>query len=112
MMTIEYRLLARQYVLHTDGKPTGRPTAQLSLAFNRNDGTLYKHGEPAMVQTWGVLALKKLVGVGRSAEADDLVVVTGQLPLDEVNRCLDEGNYCAEFYARLMDGEFTPAQVA
>lgn len=111
-MTHEYRLLARQYVLHIDGKPSGRPTAQLSLAFDRKSGALYKHGEPAMVQTWATLALKRLVGSGRQGDARDLVVVTGQIPLAEVNRCLEGGNYCAEFYERLMAGEFTPARVA
>jgi hypothetical protein len=111
-MTLEYRLLANQYVLFQDGKQTGRALPQLSLAFDRDNGTVYKHGEPAMVQTWAHLMLKRMVNGHMHDDAQNLVVVTGRWPLDEVNRCLENPSYAAEFFTRLMDGEFAAARVA
>ncbi len=111
-MTLEYRLLANQYHLHDNGKPSGRAMPQISLAFDREKGTLYKHGEPAMVQTWARLALSRMVGGEQHEAAQNLVVVTGRLPLDEVNLCLSSKVYAREFYERLLQGEYTPARVA
>jgi hypothetical protein len=105
----EYRLLSHQYVLHSDDQPASRPMQQLSLAFDRVTGELHMHGEPARVQTWARLTLKRMVASGPCDTSENLVVVTGRLPLSEVNRCLQEEGYCKDFFARLMDNEFAYA---
>lgn len=111
-MLLEYRLLANHYVLHSDGEAGGRALEAIALAFDRDSGELYLHGEPARVHTWASLTLKRLAHSCHYEEADALVVVTGRLPLVEVNRCLNEKNYCREFYQRLMRDEFAYAAAA
>ena len=111
-MVLEYRLIANQYVLHSDGKPSGRPLEAVALAFDKETGELLSHGEPARVQTWATLTVKRLANSFHFEEADKLVVITGRLPIAQLNRCLQEYGYCKEFYARLLTNEFAFAAAA
>jgi hypothetical protein len=107
-MLYQYRLSGGQYVLCEGGIPKSAPVDEISMAIDRASGTLHKHGDPAWVQQWAKTAQAQFRSVGFNEVADDLVVVTGRFPLDEINRCLDTTTYVATFYERLTKGEIKP----
>lgn len=111
-MVLEYRLVANHYVLHEQGQAAGRSLEAVALAFDKVTGELYSHGEPARVHTWAALTVKRLAHSCHFEEADKVVVVTGRLPLLQLNRCLQEQGYCREFYERLLNDEFAYAAAA
>lgn len=108
-MAPEYRLIANHYVLHDKDAANGRALEAVALAFDRDTGELFLHGEPARVQTWATMQVKRLANSFHFEEADTLVVVTGRLPIVHLNRCIQEYGYCKEFYSRLLENEFAYA---
>ena len=108
---MEYRLNCGQYVLHTkrpfgvDLEPVGRPLDQISLAIDTAEGTLQKHGVPELVAAWYADTSKKLRQGGCGEWADNLVVITGRFPIEEVNKCVGAMSYAGIFYKRLVAGE-------
>jgi len=111
-MDQEYLLLSNLYVLHAQGQASGRALELVSIAFDRVTGELFLHGEPARVQTWSNLTVKRLANSCHFDEADTVVVITGRLPLAQLNRCIQEPGYCREFYERLLNDEFAYACAA
>ncbi|KWT69571.1 MULTISPECIES: hypothetical protein [unclassified Variovorax] len=108
---MEYRLNCGQYVLHAkrplsdDLEPVLRPLDQISLAIDTAEGTLHKHGAPERVAAWYADTSRKLREGGCGEWADNLVVVTGRFPIDEVNKCVGAMSYAGIFYKRLVAGE-------
>lgn len=108
---MEYRLNCGQYVLHAkapmsdDLVPVGRVLDELSLAIDKREGTLHKHGVPNLVASWYQRTTQTLRAGGCEDFADDLVIVTGRFPLEEVNKCLSIAGYAGIFYKRLLAGE-------
>ncbi|CAN7370323.1 hypothetical protein [Variovorax sp. LjRoot178] len=108
---MEYRLNCGQYVLHAktpmvgDLVPVGRVLDQVSLAIDIAEGLMHKHGIPETVAAWHAETSKKLREGGCVEWADNLVVVTGRFPIEEVNRCIASTGYAGIFYKRLIAGE-------
>ena len=108
---MEYRLNCGQYVLHTkppmggDLVPVGRVLDEVSLAIDTVEGTLHKHGVPELVAAWHAETTRKLREGGCAEWADNLVVVTGRFPIEEVNKCVGAMTYAGIFYKRLIAGE-------
>lgn len=108
---MEYRLNCGQYVLHTkppmggDLVPTGRVLDEISLAIDIVEGNLHKHGVPELVSAWHAETSRKLREGGCAEWADNLVVVTGRFPVEEVNKCVSATSYAGVFYKRLVAGE-------
>ncbi|VTU43996.1 hypothetical protein [Variovorax sp. RA8] len=108
---MEYRLNCGQYVLHAkrpfsaDLEPVGPPLDQISIAIDTAEGTLQKHGQPDRVAAWYANTSKKLRDAGCGEWADNLVVVTGRFPVEEVNKCVGAMSYAGIFYKRLVAGE-------
>jgi hypothetical protein len=98
-----------QYVYHVDGQPTTAPVDSIAIAFDKESGTLHKHGSPEKVRVWYVEARNKFVTAGFPDVADDLVVIEGRFPIDEVNKCLDCTGYVGTFYKKLLAGEIDEA---
>lgn len=105
MKTYAYALNGGQYVLTVDGVPQTAPADTVALGFDKKDGTLFKHGKPETVSQWTVTAAGKLREAGLQDWADDLVMVEGRFPLEEINKCLDISGYCKVFFAKLQCGE-------
>lgn len=108
---MEYRLNCGQCVLHAkrpfghELEPVGRPLDQISLAIDTAEGVLSKHGSPELVAAWYADTSKKLREGGCAEWADNLVVITGRFPLEEVNKCVGAMSYAGIFYKRLLAGE-------
>ncbi len=83
----------------------GPPLDQISIAIDTAEGTLQKHGQPDRVAAWYANTSKKLRDAGCGEWADNLVVVTGRFPVEEVNKCVGAMSYAGIFYKRLVAGE-------
>ena len=104
-MSYSYSLNAGQYVLMDGDSPIGRVLDEVSIALDKAEGTLHKHGSPESVQRWHVDAQKKLRAGGANDMADNLVVLTGRFPLDELNKCLSNMGYAGRLYLKAVAGE-------
>lgn len=104
----EYRLKDGEYVLH-DGDEQIMPGLQeVSIAFDSENGTLHKHGDPEIVGAWLSNTKKVLVAGGAQSMADELISITGRFPLEELNKCLSINGYIGRMYKKLQDGNLLP----
>jgi hypothetical protein len=109
-MDLRYVLKAGSYYLYDMGEPPSRATGErrfrlktddIALAFDQRTGTLHQHGSPTRIQSWAAHARRRLRAAGAQEAANDIVVVSGPLPVDEVNRCLHVAGYCRRLLGRL-----------
>lgn len=112
-MDLQYLIERGSYYLYDMGtKPsvlTGRREVRamsdtIALAFDLENGILHKHGAADSVEAWAAQARKKLTDGGYPEMAADIVVVSGPLPVDEVNKCLSTSGYASELWRKLQDG--------
>lgn len=104
MMSYSYSLNCLQYVLMQDDVPILRPLDEVSLAFDKEYGTLHKHGAPEMVDAWFKKKQASLRESGLVEWADNLVVITGRFPLDDLNKCLSTSGYVLRMYTQVLAG--------
>lgn len=107
-----YQFNCGQYVYFRDGEPVTKPADTIALFIDKADGTLHKHGDPVAVRkhhqtTCGAYRASDSPEV--NALADDLIVVEGRFPLEEINRCLSITFYAKRFYEKLVDGQIAQA---
>lgn len=119
-MALEYRLKNGAYHLYDLSQPASRVTGEhplrlksdnIAIAFDAQTGHLHDHGSPTRIQSWAVNARRKFRAKGAIDEANSIVVVSGPLPVDEVNKCLRIHGYCRRLFSRLATlphGKFTP----
>lgn len=74
----------------------------VSICFDRDNGTLHKHGRPESVEQWATVTAKKFRDNGLVEMANDLMVVTGAFPVDEINKCLSHSGYCKIFLEKIL----------
>ena len=109
-MDLQYQLKAGSYYLYdmreTPSAVTGErrfkpKTDTVAIAFDLHTGEVHQHGSPARIQSWANHTRRRLRAAGAVAEANDLVVVSGPLPVDELNKCLWISGYCRRMFTRL-----------
>ena len=109
-MDLQYRLKEGSYHLYDlsteASKVTGEhrlrlKTETVALAFDRSTGTLHEHGSPTRIHSWASNTRRRLRAAGAWDSAEDLVVVSGPLPVDEINKCLAIQGYCRSMFKRL-----------
>lgn len=109
-MGLQYQLKQGNYHLYdlstTRSKVTGEhrlrlKTDTVAIAFDRSTGTLREHGSPLRIHSWASNTRRRLRAEGAWDSAADLVVVSGPLPVDEINKCLAIQGYCRHMYSRL-----------
>lgn len=111
---LNYRFNGGQYVLHRGDTPVGPPLDEVALAIDRAEGNLCKHGAAALVDAWAeqtrkvVGSLRTVLASMRDQWAEDLVVVCGRFPLEELNRCLSTTGYAGRLLASIQAGEIEP----
>ena len=73
--------------------------------------TLLKHGDPALVKKWWYNYKEKLKVAYEATKFDkylkeinDLVLVEGQIPVEDLNKCIDITGYVAVFYEKVLTG--------
>ena len=109
-MDLQYQLKEGNYHLYdlstAASKVTGEHRLRLktdtgALAFDRSTGTLHEHGSPLRIHSWATNTRRRLRAAGAWDSAEDIVVVSGPLPVDEINKCLRIKGYCRSMFSRL-----------
>ena len=109
-MDIQYQLKAGSYYLYdmrdTPSAVTGErrfklKTDTVAIAFDVHTGEVHQHGSPTRIQSWATMTRRRLRAAGAQQEANDIVVVSGPLPVEEINKCLWIQGYCQRMLKRL-----------
>lgn len=110
VVTLQYQLKDGHYHLYDLSTPTSQVTGEhrlrlrtdtVALAFDARTGELHEHGNPTRIHSWATTARRRLRAAGSPDSANDIVVVSGPLPVDEINKCLRIQGYCQRMLTRL-----------
>ncbi|QXZ08980.1 hypothetical protein KUF54_13140 [Comamonas sp. Y33R10-2] len=124
LLHLKYQLRSGHYYLYdmrdapnviTGERPYRLKTEMVAIAFDRITGLVHKHGQPTRINSWAMGTQRRLRIAGDWDEADRLVVVSGPLPEDEINKCLRVKGYCRWLLNRLANmphGKFSAYQNA
>ena len=111
-MTLQYQLRGGNYHLYDLSTPASKVTGEhrlrlktetVAIAFHASTGTLREHGSPLRIHNWANNTRRRLRASGALDHANDLVVISGPLPVDEINKCLKIDGYCLEMLTRLHE---------
>ncbi len=111
-MTLQYQLKEGNYHLYDLSTPASRVTGEhrlrlktdtVAIAFDASTGTLREHGSPKRIHSWANNTRRRLRASGALDRANDIVVVSGPLPVEEINKCLKIDGYCRDMYTRLHE---------
>lgn len=109
-MTLQYQLKEGNYHLYDLSTPASRVTGEhrlklktetVAIAFEASTGALKEHGSPLRIHSWANNTRRRLRASGALDRANDIVVVSGPLPVDEINKCLKVDGYCRDMFTRL-----------
>jgi len=111
-MTLQYQLKDGSYHLYDLSTPASKVTGEhrlrlrtdnVAIAFEVSTGELREHGSPRRIHSWANNTRRRLRAKGALEHANDIVVVSGPLPVDEINKCLKIHGYCRDLYTRLHE---------
>lgn len=100
-----YKLVWGQFRLHEGDKPVvgGAPLDEISLVVDLFTGELIRHGHPVvMAEFFGQERARRRTA--NPAAQESLGVLTGRIPLDEVNRCLLEPGHSLVVWEKAQCG--------
>ena len=109
-MALQYQLKEGNYHLYDLSTPASKVTGEhrlrlktdtVAIAFDLRTGELHEHGTPTRIHSWATGARRRLRAAGAQDSANDIVVVSGPLPVDEINKCLQISGYCSRMFTRL-----------
>nr|WP_295772059.1 hypothetical protein [Rhodoferax sp.] len=109
-MSLQYQLKQGNYHLYDLSTPQSKATGEhklrlmtdtVAIAFDARTGKLHEHGHPSRIHSWASNTRRRLRAAGDYDRANDIVVVSGPLPVDEINKCLRITGYCRQLFARL-----------
>jgi hypothetical protein len=109
-MAMQYQLKEGNYHLYDMSTPASVATGEhrlrlktdnVAIAFDVRTGELHEHGSPMRIHSWAAGARRKLRAAGALDSANDIVVISGPLPVDEINKCLQISGYCRRLFSRL-----------
>ncbi|MBI1624573.1 hypothetical protein HF327_008600 [Comamonas sp. EJ-4] len=110
LLHLMYQLRSGHYYLYdmrdapnaiTGERPYRLKTELVAIAFDRITGRVHQHGPPTRIHSWAMGAQRRLRMAGDWEAADRLVVVSGPLPEEEINKCLRVQGYCRWMLMRL-----------
>ena len=108
-MDLQYQLKAGSYYLYdmreTPSAVTGErrfklKTDTVAIAFDLHTGEVHQHGSPTRIQSWASNMRRRLRAAGAQEVANDLVVISGPLPVEEINKCLWVRGYVRRMFQR------------
>lgn len=109
-MALQYQLKEGNYHLYDLSTPASKVTGEhrlrlktdnVAIAFDARTGELHEHGNPLRIHSWATTARRRLRAAGSLESANDIVVVSGPLPVDEINKCLRINGYCRRMFNQL-----------
>ena len=107
---LRYQLRSGHYYLYdlrdapntiTGERPYRLKMELVAIAFDRITGRVHQHGHPTRINAWAMGTQRRLRMAGDWDAADRLVVVSGPLPEEEINKCLRVQGHCRWLLARL-----------
>jgi len=100
-MKLRYEMDGEEYVFF-DGDDELFRTEHVAIAFSVSSGlwTMHKHGQKAIVDQWAEVAKKKYIEAGYQNLADEIFVVSGVFPVDDLNRILSTTGFIKTFCER------------
>jgi hypothetical protein len=119
-MSYEYELQHGSYYLYNAEKAPNALTKQrdivlmcdeVAIAFDKEAGVLHKHGIPENVTKWYNTTREKLISSGFPEMADDLILIQGAFPVEELNKCLSTTGYIGVFWKKLQNNQLTSAKL-
>ena len=111
-MALQYQLKEGNYHLYDLSTPASKVTGEhrlrlmtdtVAIAFDARTGELREHGSPTRIHSWANNTRRRLRAEGALDRANDIVVVSGPLPVDEINKCLQINGYCRRLFTRLAN---------
>lgn len=102
MSDYRYVMNGPHYVLTDDGKFIGPPLLEIAVGFDKEDGIVRKHGAVAMVERWASDTRAKLRAGGLHDWADNLIVLSGKLDIEAINRYISTSGYAKRYFASLQ----------
>lgn len=109
-MNMQYQLKAGSYYLYDMQEPPSAVTGErrfklktdsVAIAFDVYTGQVHQHGSPTRIHSWAANTRRRLRAAGAIDVANDIVVVSGPLPVDELNKCLWIKGYVRRMFKRL-----------
>jgi hypothetical protein len=98
-MKIEYAIKEGRYFLQIEGieKVVGE---QVAIAFDLDTWVVLKHGAPSLVVDWVRDAKRQFLKVGNLYNAAQLTVISGAIPVEELNKIVSTSGYLEHFLGR------------
>lgn len=119
-MSFEYELQHGSYYLYDNSKKINSLSKQrdiilmcdeIAIVFDKENFTLHKHGSPDKVLQWYNTAREKFIKGGFPEVAEDLVMIQGAFPVEEINRCLSTSGYIEVLWKKLQANEVKSAKL-
>jgi len=66
-------------------------------------GTLHKHGSPEAINKWAAEQRKLLSAAGLQDMAKRIIVVSGQIPVEDLNKIISISGYVGIWYKRMQE---------
>jgi hypothetical protein len=110
MSSLQYQLKQGNYHLYDLSTPASKVTGEhrlrlmtdtVAIAFDVHTGQLHEHGNPTRIHSWANNARRRLRAAGELHSANRIVVMSGPLPVDEIDKCLRITGYCCNLFHRL-----------
>lgn len=119
-MSFEYELKYGSYYLYNTDRPINSLTKEreiilmcdeVAICFDKEAGVLHKHGIPEHVYNWHITSCDKFNKAGFPEMAQDLVVIQGAFPVEELNKCLSTSGYITTFWKKLQNNQVSSAKL-
>lgn len=99
---LQYEKTANTYVLRDKKGKQLINTDYPAILFDRDSGTLHKHGDYKIIRKIAAEMRAKYARVGAHDMAKDLVIFASRtFPIDELNKCLSVSGYCKLMFERI-----------
>jgi hypothetical protein len=104
---MHYELIEDNYVLFNGEEIlyNAGPKVAIAFSYHPNDvipGTLHKHGRLEAVEEWAEKFRNKVAPVAPEI-ANELVVVSGHIDIEELNKSISINGYVGKWYKEVLD---------
>lgn len=109
----EYQLIDGMYCLFQENgeRVNGiKPISEVAILFDKQDNTLIRYGCPELVHENHKKIRDKLYATKNPVMqdmADDMVVMSGKFPVEELNKCINISGYAGKMHEKFFNAEST-----
>jgi len=107
---MRYALEHGSYYLYDDNDQLCLMCDEVAICFDTEEWIVYKHGKPENVQKWYAETRQKFLAVNCPEMIENLVIIAGFFPVEELNKLFYLSGYIQKFYTKLINNEFQSAK--